>query len=154
MKMCNKCGILKNEVSFAKDSGKKDGLHSICRSCNSLYMRQYLEINREQILSYQHSHYRENRDVILLRNRERRRKYGEIYNENKRKKKLNNPIPTLLTSARVRARKRGLDFNISEVDVAIPKTCPALGIPLFVSPNNKPCDNSPTIDRIDNTRVI
>lgn len=58
---------------------------------------------------------------------------------------------TLLYSARHRAKKRGLAFDISVDDIKIPDLCPVLGIRLVRS-RGKLFPESPTIDRIDNTK--
>ncbi len=69
----------------------------------------------------------------------------------KERRKLN-PAPRLVESAKYRAKKKGLDFNITTEDVSIPEFCPVLGIPLKTSDNGKPQNNSPTIDRIENSK--
>lgn len=56
----------------------------------------------------------------------------------------------LITSARIRAKKRGLDFSIDD-SIIIPNECPVLGIPL-VQNIGKAKDTSPTIDRVDNSK--
>lgn len=53
----------------------------------------------------------------------------------------------LLRWARGRAELKGLAFNLTIEDLQIPEFCPVLGIPLKHG-EGKPCDNSPTIDRI------
>lgn len=50
-----------------------------------------------------------------------------------------------------RAKKRGLEFNISVVDIVIPNVCPIRLTP-FVFNEGHVQDNSPSIDRIDNDR--
>jgi len=49
------------------------------------------------------------------------------------------------------AKLRGLEFNISREDLFLPKYCPILGIKLNYSAS-KVSDNSPSIDRIDNSK--
>lgn len=71
----------------------------------------------------------------------------EIY---KRSKK-NNPKKQMLISTKYRAKKKGLEFNLTEDDINIPSHCPVLNIPLFFS-TGRQCDNSPSIDRIDSTK--
>jgi len=62
-----------------------------------------------------------------------------------------NPLHYAIGDAKRRSRKSGLDFNITEEDIIVPEICPILGIPLFRS-NGKGTDNSPSIDRIDNSK--
>ena len=58
----------------------------------------------------------------------------------------------LIHLARSRAKQLGLEFNITREDVPIPEFCPVLGIPLLFDQPRGFCDNSPTLDRIDNTK--
>lgn len=65
------------------------------------------------------------------------------------------PRRILLTYAKHRAKRTGLTFNIGINDLTVPERCPVLGIPLHWRrqiTNTGPHDDSPTIDRIDNTR--
>ncbi len=50
-------------------------------------------------------------------------------------------------NAKLRAKRKGLEFSIDLTDVVVPKTCPVLGLPLFRSDGGMQ-DNSPTLDRI------
>jgi hypothetical protein len=72
--------------------------------------------------------------------KDRMAKYRAEYNER-----------VLLSNARVRAKKSNLEFNLIEEDVVIPEKCPLMDIPLFRGTNFVK-DNSPCIDRIDNTK--
>ena len=54
------------------------------------------------------------------------------------------------TNARGRYKRKNLDFNISIEDIIIPEKCPILGISLFFS--NDKTYNTPSLDRIDNTK--
>lgn len=63
-----------------------------------------------------------------------------------------NPVSRLLTSARFRAKARGLDFNIGSDDITIPTVCPVLGIPIILDATSKCCPNSPSIDRVDSSQ--
>ena len=53
----------------------------------------------------------------------------------------------LLKSAKQRAKKRGVPFNLTIEDIRIPDMCPVLGIPLRRG-KEKLHDNSPTLDRM------
>lgn len=65
----------------------------------------------------------------------------------------NDPRYQMLRNARKKARDRGLNFNLSIYDIPIPPLCPILGIELRVSSDRiGPTDNSPSLDRIDNSK--
>ena len=50
-----------------------------------------------------------------------------------------------------RSTKKGIECTITKADLVIPELCPVLGIPLDRSSNTR-SDNSPSVDRIDNTK--
>lgn len=54
----------------------------------------------------------------------------------------------LCTAARGRAKKVGLPFDLVPEDIAIPATCPILGIPLVLSEEHARLDNLATLDRL------
>lgn len=72
---------------------------------------------------------------------------NDCNNEKRRKWYQKDPRSVLLLSAKARAKKKGLTFNLKIEDIQIPELCPILGIPLFVG-DRKHHDNAPTIDRI------
>ena len=92
---------------------------------------------------------------------------GEFYNHNKwgvkrpdckacnnaRRVELRKADPrvNLIQNAKNRAKQKGLEFAITVEDITIPETRPFLGIPLFVN-DSKIGDNSPTLDRLDNSK--
>lgn len=53
--------------------------------------------------------------------------------------------------AKKRAKEKDLAFNIEPSDILIPKTCPYLGIPIFVN-GKKQTPNSPALDRVDSSK--
>jgi hypothetical protein len=57
----------------------------------------------------------------------------------------------MLGVVRDRAKRKGLEFSITRDDILIPTHCPILGIELFNTPRRK-TDNTPSLDRIDNTK--
>jgi hypothetical protein len=63
--------------------------------------------------------------------------------------RLRNPEQCLLSSARSRAKRRNIPFNLTIEDIVIPEVCPVLGIPLTRNLGNHGGTNSSaTIDRI------
>lgn len=57
----------------------------------------------------------------------------------------------MLSHAKFRAKSKGIEFSLTKEDIEIPKYCPVLGIELIVS-KGKATHNSPSLDRIDNTK--
>jgi hypothetical protein len=72
-----------------------------------------------------------------------------------RKYAFNNPEKMLHKTAKHRALKRGVEFNIDVSDIVIPEVCPVLGIPLVIADGTKKPGgrmDSPSLDRIDNEK--
>ncbi len=62
-------------------------------------------------------------------------------------KKTEDPRHFMVTSAKHRAREKGLPFDLTIADFEIPEVCPVLGIPIKVGVG-KHGMGSPTLDRI------
>jgi len=60
-----------------------------------------------------------------------------------------NPDKFALTLLKARAKRQGIDFDITLADIPIPDKCPVLGFPLIRSAGKGPSYQSPTVDRID-----
>lgn len=61
------------------------------------------------------------------------------------------PDRFILYQAKISARKKGLEFNLTLGDTQIPSECPILKIPLFRT-RGKRTHNTPSLDRIDNSK--
>lgn len=93
-----------------------------------------------------------NRKQERDRSRDFRLKNRTAYNEQMRTLQAawrkNNPASYLHRSAKARAKKAGLPFNIVPEDVVIPLFCPLLGIMLIPNIGGKVrAFNSPSLDR-------
>lgn len=58
----------------------------------------------------------------------------------------------LLEKAKRRARKKGLEFSITLGDITIPARCPLLGVEIQLGGDGLFNMNSPSLDRIDNSK--
>lgn len=83
-------------------------------------------------------------------------KNGITHAEYSRIYRMQHPEQPLYQNARIRAKRKGLDFNIEVSDINIPLICPILGIPIIKviseSRSKGPTANSPSLDRIDNSK--
>jgi hypothetical protein len=83
-------------------------------------------------------------------------KNGMTHTEYMREYRADKLEKMLVVHAKARSRSRGHEFNIQESDIDVPIICPILGIPIFVEGKINvragPSDNSPSLDRIDNTK--
>ena len=78
------------------------------------------------------------------------------YAEHSGNYRIKHPEIVLCSMAKRRAKNKGLEFNINKTDIDIPIICPILGIPIVKiytkGKNSGPTSNSPSLDRIDNTK--
>lgn len=77
-------------------------------------------------------------DVLKRKKEKRKIKYEEQF--------FQKYLENLVSSAKYRAKRDGVPFNITAKDLFIPKNCPILGIPLFPRKGH-PGPNSPSIDK-------
>jgi hypothetical protein len=150
-KTCTRCKTFKPINEFSADKTHSDGYRTICKTCISKYMSDYMTKNANTISVKRKTRYQKNRKRELQKNKENRKQNGWRWNITRREKHKQNPLVMMCRQAKTRARKRGLEFNISPEKLSIPSICPVLGIPLFVS-SGSACYNSPTLDRIDNSK--
>jgi hypothetical protein len=92
------------------------------------------------------------------KNKELCKKRAKLWAKNNKKKVeqqridrvRNNPVAYLLCLAKARARKKGLEYNLTEADVVLPEVCPVLGISLTAlrAGTGTQDPGTPTLDRI------
>lgn len=77
-------------------------------------------------------------------------------NKDQRLKKIreweeSHPKNRLLSDAKQRAKRRGLEFNLTLDDFEIPDVCPVFGKPLRKGTRGA-CDDAPSLDRVDSRK--
>ena len=76
---------------------------------------------------------------------------NQLHGLAKRKNRKQDKRYELWCQAKKRAKKKGIKFDLSPTEIPIiPELCPVLGIPIRIT--GELTDNSPSIDRIDNTK--
>jgi hypothetical protein len=95
-------------------------------------------------------------------NKNRRIKYANLSDKEKDEIRVKDRIRykkrmphVLLRLAKRRAMMKNIEINITIDDILIPNTCPVLGIPIIIGGIDEKkyfSDNSPTLDRIDNSK--
>ena len=115
------------------------------------YMREYRLKNPERMKTYRNKEkihtYNKKRWEEIKADPEKHKKYLKDLNIKRRK------VWSVYMCANIRrrAKNEGREFNIEPSDISpIPKYCPVLGIELEIS--QRPRYNSPSVDRIDNTK--
>ncbi len=114
---------------------------------------------------YRAGYYQRTKDAHIKRarewsqaNPERRREIGlkwSLLNGDRKRAaqtryRKEKPLKYILNRARVRAKRKGLCFDITAKDLSMPTTCPLLGIP--IDPFSEIVDLHPSLDRIDNRK--
>lgn len=59
-----------------------------------------------------------------------------------------NPEKRLLITAKARAKKKDIKFDLDLQDIVIPQKCPVLDIPIILNKKQRMGPNSPSLDRI------
>jgi hypothetical protein len=121
--------------------------------------RRYKESNREKVRQSRKDFQERNRNDPEYRKRcaaySRRSSAKLSVGEKRRRAKVyrarRSPIRDMLSDARKRSKYKGWLFDLTFEDLILPSVCPVLGIPLFRGDGGK-IANSPSIDRIDNTK--
>lgn len=128
-KICSKCKIEKPLHLFTKDKNCSKGHSCYCKECQGIMSTS--ECRKES---------------------RRRYKKTEKGKETNRKSKIRNKAGSLLYAAQRRAKEKGLEFELTKSDIIIPEICPVLGIPIINGALEGQNENSPSIDRIDNSK--
>lgn len=110
--------------------------------------------NLSRLKSEAAARYVANREVVLAKCKIHRKNNLERIRQYDRERYVKNLKSKLVSGARSRSLAKGMDFDVSAVDLHWPEKCPALGIPLdydSVGRKGRP-DGSPSLDRIDSSK--
>ena len=132
MKICIKCQLEKENENFHKDKRNKDSLSKYCKSCKKEYDIIYRQTDK-------------------IQNIQKTKEYRNRKKEYKKYRFEKDPREQLLISAKFRAKKNNLPFNLEISDIIIPEICPILEIKLErkeygLGQSFQP--NSPSLDKI------
>lgn len=115
--------------------------------------KRWRDKNKQREADRQREYIEANRDMINERQRNyRSSRKGWVRNSNIRARAKRSIESLLLQGARYRAKKKGIDFDLTVEDIVIPINCPVLGTPLVKSDTKVPWANSPSIDRVNNSK--
>jgi hypothetical protein len=130
--VCKTCNIDKPADAYARQDSKRSGLFAECKACQRLRNQRWIDENRERF-----------RHINRAATGKMRRK---------------DPVRAMVSLARARAKKAGLEFSITEHDVVIPSHCPVLGIELSFGlgrgkgQSHAERDGRASLDRIENSK--
>ena len=140
MKKCCTCKIIKNIEDFNKETKSFDGLQRRCRSCQKLSKKR--DIKSGKNIKYLKKYYKENKEELNFKNRQRKEKNKEELSLKKKEWRKNNPEKTKAAKARRRMYKNNASINLSAKDSAkiemFYKNCPKdMQVDHIIPLNNK-----------------
>lgn len=112
--------------------------------------RAYYQANRERILARRADYEADNKEQVQAYKKKYSKENRERFRVNQQRWRTKNPVADLVRIARGRARRNGIEFNISVEDLPLPEVCPLLGI--HILPQHENLDCRPSIDRIDSRK--
>jgi hypothetical protein len=124
------------------------------------YRKDWYQKNKVIIQAQHKQYYEDNKDQVNLRVKKYRKDLGDTYREYQNERttayRQKNPEKSMYILLKSRAKKNNIPFNLDLEDMKIPDECPVLKIPLYREAikggKRGPKQNSPSIDRIDNTK--
>lgn len=160
-KICTKCKLEKEFSNFYKDKKGKNGLQSKCKLCADVQKTIYRQTHKIERSMYEKNQNLTNPEWRIKKASRSKTYYENLKLENSevllsmrdrskeflRNFRKDNPAYFLLKSAKTRAKKQNLAFDLELEDLIIPTYCPILEIELFKG-IGKICNNSPSVDRI------
>lgn len=147
IKNCTNCKKEKELDEFYKSRIYKGNQYytSRCKKCSDLFNK----LNTKKYKST--AKYREHEKAYKKDRLKFNENLKEVIKLQKRESHKRCIAYNLWKRTKDRAEKRGLEFELLRSDILIPEICPILEIPIFVGTKEN-YKNSPTIDRIDNSK--
>lgn len=133
-KECTCCKETKPLSEFHKGTGKL-GLRSQCKVCCTKW-------NTSE-------RYKKMQDAKNIKRQDPKYKARESFMAQQRRKK--SPEKFLYAAIKSKAKRKGIEFNLTLEDIIFPEICPLLEIKLQMNKGHME-DNSYSLDRIDNTK--
>jgi len=81
MKVCTKCKIPRELISYRKDKSRKDGLHPHCNICNNQVQRAWYDKNKKVAKQQARKSYHNNKSKISERRKTDRKAHPEKYTD-------------------------------------------------------------------------
>lgn len=121
--------------------------YKVCTNCDHMKVvgEFYEDVSRTDGIDF---HCKECRRA---KQRHRNRHPRETHQYKRRWKGYSKTQYMMFTAAKGRAKEKGISFTLSPDDIIIPNMCPILDIDI-IQGGNKRSNNSPSLDRIDNSK--
>jgi hypothetical protein len=112
----------------------------------------YRENNKQKIKALQKKWYEENKERIKAKMKEYTLKFPGKIAENRRKWADRNVEKRMFRSAKNRATRENILFDLEVSDIVVPVKCPILNMELKHDNRGNAKYNSPSLDKIDNSK--
>ena len=116
------------------------------------YHRAYYRNNKDKFKEYKKKKYDDDPERFRAKRREYSRTARALEVRSAYLKSKEGHVTSMLTQAKTRAKREGLQFELTRDDITIPDLCPLLGIQLVLDNNRQTKQSSPSLDRIDPTK--
>lgn len=153
IKLCPRCKQEKESTCFNKSSTRKDGLNVYCTSC----VKEYRDKNKDWLNSNRKNRWNsspEYREKYLAYHRDRyvneKDKLREYQTEHYSIPK--NKLKYLISQAKSRCAKEGMEFDLDVDKIEIPSHCKYLGTPLTSTHKVGRKATNMSLDRIDSSK--
>lgn len=165
MKTCSTCGATKSSGQMKRDKRYADGIAPMCKACHNANRHITPERRQRKSKAIKESWPAGHRPCLTCGEMLPFERFGKnrnlwmgIHNHCKECRKPmskayynkwvdQNREQRLLSSAKSRAKRKGLPFNLELEDIVIPERCPVLGIELDTD-GGKWKDSTPSLDRM------
>lgn len=140
-------------MSFKDKERAKEYLKS-WKLANPNYKKDWLAKNPDMLLKekhYQKIWREENKEYMSNYKMEWIKNNKDKTKNSYQRAKLNNPLRFIFTQSKYRAKQKNIEFSIKKEDIVYNDVCPVFGTPIAVSKDLYSA-NSPSLDRIDNTK--
>jgi hypothetical protein len=119
-----------------------------CCECTSSRAKEWREDNVAHRREYRNKYRNENVEQERKSRRDYYERHKQRLTEKHKRDYRENPERYILARTKDRAKKKGIDFNLTIDDIIVPKQCPVFKVDLRVGD----LDWCPSIDRIDPTK--
>ena len=115
--------------------------------------RAWRKAHPEDVKQYQRKWYGANKEKLKRKARIYNREHKQEIKQRRLQERISNPCSYMLRTKRNECKKFGIEFSLELSDLSpLPKVCPVLGLTLnYIVTSGRPEDNSPSIDRVNNS---
>lgn len=157
---CSQCNMLKPVLEFSRRTDRGNSLKSECKTCAQARTAKWKQDNKSKVKEQSRRYSAKNAQKIAEKNKRRYQQNKESILESRRQARVGktNCIKAMFSSAKSRAKKNNLDFNLDLeylTSIAV-DFCPVDGLPFdwdrqLIQDKTLPL-SVPSLDRVDSSQ--